>query len=436
MPAFISYSRANSDFAVRLAKNLKSAGYNVWLDQLDIPTGARWDDEIEMALEACTTFIVILSPDSIRSQNVKDEVGYAIDAGKDILPLRIQSGDIPFRLRRFQYVDFTNKPYEASLKEIKSLLAPAGHLRTSQDAEKRLSEAEEGPITEKGQAVRAATLPQPTIPRAKTPRSVGAPGSKRPISSGLVIGAVAVAALVIAGIVFSATRASKPPAATPSSAAPVVENLPTEQPTATAETTQVPTQAAQPETLLVNLLEGKGLDNNWEYLTKGKGKVNEIEISPSNEGLIFHLNDKDLHAYYMYTPVSYENVIIRVKAENIGQNSFSVSLVCRRTGDTWYEFSISAGSLWWLYDFHGEYERIDNAGTTFGNPGKSVNEYEMRCIGDEISLYVNGQSVDKPYKIIPPRDLYTEGQAGFGVSTERGVFPIDVRVMELEVSRP
>ena len=87
MTTFISYSRINSDFAVQLAKDLKEADFDVWLDQLDIPTGARWDDEIERALEACSTFLIILSPESIQSQNVKDEIGYAIDTGKQILPV-------------------------------------------------------------------------------------------------------------------------------------------------------------------------------------------------------------------------------------------------------------------------------------------------------------------------------------------------------------
>ena len=111
MSTFISYSRANEGFAIRLAKDLKSAGYDVWLDQLDIPTGARWDDELEIALETCTTFMIILSPESMQSQNVKDEIGFAIDAGKNILPLKIKSVVIPLRLRRFQYVDFTKQPY-------------------------------------------------------------------------------------------------------------------------------------------------------------------------------------------------------------------------------------------------------------------------------------------------------------------------------------
>lgn len=133
MTTFISYSRINSEFAVRLAKDLKSAGYDVWLDQLDISAGARWDDEIGKALETSDTFMIVLSPESIQSQNVKDEIGYAIDAGKNILPVVIQNCNIPYRLRRFQYVDFTGKPYEESLVKIKYLL---GDIRELARAEK------------------------------------------------------------------------------------------------------------------------------------------------------------------------------------------------------------------------------------------------------------------------------------------------------------
>ena len=33
---FISYSRANSDFAVKLGKDLRAADANIWIDQLDV----------------------------------------------------------------------------------------------------------------------------------------------------------------------------------------------------------------------------------------------------------------------------------------------------------------------------------------------------------------------------------------------------------------
>ena len=45
--AFCSYSRADAAFALRLAEDLKAAGANVWMDQLDIEPGALWDRPVE-----------------------------------------------------------------------------------------------------------------------------------------------------------------------------------------------------------------------------------------------------------------------------------------------------------------------------------------------------------------------------------------------------
>ncbi len=119
---FLSYSRINKDFALKLAKELKSAGFLVWLDQLDIPTGARWDNELEKALEECEIFMLILTPAAIGSENVKDEIGYAIDNNKRILPILLENCNVPLRLRRFQYVDFTTMSYDEGVKSAKQLL--------------------------------------------------------------------------------------------------------------------------------------------------------------------------------------------------------------------------------------------------------------------------------------------------------------------------
>jgi hypothetical protein len=119
---FISYSRDDKDFAVELAQALRDAGFLIWLDQLDIPTGARWDDAVQTALEQCEIFLVVITPNSTASNNVKDEIGYAIDSNKRILPVLLENANIPLRLRRLQYVDFTNKSYDEGIEVAKQLL--------------------------------------------------------------------------------------------------------------------------------------------------------------------------------------------------------------------------------------------------------------------------------------------------------------------------
>ena len=103
---FISYSRADSGFATKLATDLRKAGITIWFDQFDIPAGTRWDNEIQKALQSAATVLVILSPSSAASNNVLDEVDYAIDYNKRLIPVMLTECTVPIRLGRFQYVDF------------------------------------------------------------------------------------------------------------------------------------------------------------------------------------------------------------------------------------------------------------------------------------------------------------------------------------------
>jgi formylglycine-generating enzyme required for sulfatase activity len=119
---FISYSRSNKEFVVRLTKELRAEGFPVWLDILDIPPGSRWDREVEKALKESEIFMIILTQASAESENVLDEIGYAIDHHKRIMPVLMENCEIPLRLRRFQYVDFTNKNFEEGIAAAKDLL--------------------------------------------------------------------------------------------------------------------------------------------------------------------------------------------------------------------------------------------------------------------------------------------------------------------------
>jgi hypothetical protein len=101
----ISYSRKDSVFALKLAEELRQAGANVWLDQLDIAPGMPWDTAIQEALNTCPRLLVILSPDSVASRHVLDEVSYALGKGKTVIPVLYRECEIPFRLDRLNRID-------------------------------------------------------------------------------------------------------------------------------------------------------------------------------------------------------------------------------------------------------------------------------------------------------------------------------------------
>ena len=119
---FFSYSRNDSEFVLKLAKELRFTNANIWLDQLDIKGGDRWDSAIENALEKCVGMIIILSPESVNSANVLDEVSYGLEEGKLIIPIFYKECKIPFRLRRLQYIDFTVS-YDEGLKNLLAALS-------------------------------------------------------------------------------------------------------------------------------------------------------------------------------------------------------------------------------------------------------------------------------------------------------------------------
>jgi hypothetical protein len=102
---FISYAREDAEFALQFAKDLRTAGAPIWIDQLDIGAGARWDRAVQKALEECSRMVVILSPASAASENVMDEVSLALDGGKIVIPILYRECEVPLRLHRLQRVD-------------------------------------------------------------------------------------------------------------------------------------------------------------------------------------------------------------------------------------------------------------------------------------------------------------------------------------------
>lgn len=110
---FVSYSSKDRPFALGLVKELQNLGANVWIDQLGIGLGEDWDDAIEEALEKSETFMIILSPTSVESRNVKDEVNIAINSKKKLVPILIKECELPMRLQRRQYADLAHNPDKA-----------------------------------------------------------------------------------------------------------------------------------------------------------------------------------------------------------------------------------------------------------------------------------------------------------------------------------
>ncbi len=118
---FVSYSHKDDKFVQRLVSDLRTRGVPVWLDQKDIAPGQRWDMAVENALDKASHILYIMSTASTQSNNVRDELDTAIDAGKTIYPVLIEPCTAPLRVRRMQYTDFQHD-YDAGLAKLIAIL--------------------------------------------------------------------------------------------------------------------------------------------------------------------------------------------------------------------------------------------------------------------------------------------------------------------------
>lgn len=115
---FISYSRKDIRFARRLAGDLEKAGFDVWWDISDLKGGDDWVRLIPTAIAESKHFIVLLSPDSIKSEWVSKEYTYAIANRKRIVPAMIKPCAVPFALNTLNYVNFTTDDYATGLNNL------------------------------------------------------------------------------------------------------------------------------------------------------------------------------------------------------------------------------------------------------------------------------------------------------------------------------
>ncbi|MEO1004657.1 MAG: TIR domain-containing protein [Cyanobacteria bacterium J06638_38] len=109
LEVFISYSRANSDFARRLNDSLTEVGKLTWFDQENIASGANFQEEIYRGIENCDNFLFIISPQSVNSPYCADEVEYAHKLNKRIITVvyqHVPASELHPVLAQIQWIDF------------------------------------------------------------------------------------------------------------------------------------------------------------------------------------------------------------------------------------------------------------------------------------------------------------------------------------------
>jgi hypothetical protein len=115
--AFLSHSDRNRAFATKIATTLQARGIEVFYSRRHLRGAQEWHDEIGAALARCDWFLLVLSPEAVRSEWVKRELLYALQHAQyrgRIAPLVHRACDVErlsWTLSGLQSIDFRSGTY-------------------------------------------------------------------------------------------------------------------------------------------------------------------------------------------------------------------------------------------------------------------------------------------------------------------------------------
>ena len=105
MQVFLSYENSDKEFASALSSELERRGLSVWLDQKNLLPGDNWSLEVGKALATSRAMVVLISPESMRSNRVRQEIEYALGQSRyehRLFPVEVRpTKEVPWILRKF-----------------------------------------------------------------------------------------------------------------------------------------------------------------------------------------------------------------------------------------------------------------------------------------------------------------------------------------------
>lgn len=124
---FISYSGEDKAFADRLVASLRERQIITWYDQDDIPPGERRPHAVEQALRESTHVLLVVTRTAVASDVVQDQIDLACDTHKPVIPLVVQTCELPMRIRSMKGIDFEGDYTDQVYWEGRIMRDPAGN---------------------------------------------------------------------------------------------------------------------------------------------------------------------------------------------------------------------------------------------------------------------------------------------------------------------
>lgn len=122
---FISYSRLDNEPVDLIVARLVKDDFRVWLDRQDLKADTLWREEIVEAIDQSYALVLLLSPNSAASDNVRKQVDLAEGAKTEIIPVLLLPVKVPAKLRHplagNQWIKYYDDP-EAKYAELVEVL--------------------------------------------------------------------------------------------------------------------------------------------------------------------------------------------------------------------------------------------------------------------------------------------------------------------------
>ena len=112
MQIFLSHSSLDRKFIEeKLIPFLKDHGVELWYSTIDIKTSEDWERAIAKGLKSADSILVVLSPNSVKSDWVRAETHWALENRKGrVIPVIVVScdpGDLHLKLLLTQLIDLS-----------------------------------------------------------------------------------------------------------------------------------------------------------------------------------------------------------------------------------------------------------------------------------------------------------------------------------------
>ena len=129
MKVFLTYDRSDETLARAITAGLSAEGFDVWSARDEVFPGDNYHLMVGKALEASDAMVVLLSPASVKSEEMRSEISYALGAinYKDrVIPVLARpTRKIPWILKRFDPIPADEDGVEAS-RQVADRLRGAG----------------------------------------------------------------------------------------------------------------------------------------------------------------------------------------------------------------------------------------------------------------------------------------------------------------------